>query len=101
MNHDYLVYIGKAFGVLGFIMLAATRMIFAADPVSTAIGGAVTVLGLAALIWKLVTDHRVEQEQGRRYERMLERADSRITSLEAENARLNMLLMKQLDDDGD
>lgn len=97
MSHDYLMYVLKGFGVLGLISLSALRTILATDPVTTAVGGAVTLIGLAALIWKLVTDHRVEQDQAKRYDRMLTRADERITQLERENARLNAILTRRLE----
>lgn len=84
--------IAKTLGVVAVALFTAITGALGADPITTGLGSAATIIGLAALIWKLVTDHKVEQSQGARWEAMLQRADKRISELETEIVRLNKLL---------
>lgn len=61
------------------------------DAFSAWVPGVATLLGLAALVWRLVVDTRNADRQDKRYERL-------IDELQAENERLRRLLAEH---DGD
>jgi hypothetical protein len=61
-----------------------------ADSFSAWVPAAATLIGLAALIWRLVTDTRSADRQDKRYEAL-------IDELQSENERLRRLLAAQDD----
>lgn len=64
---------------------SAVRVVAQSDPLTAWVPGVATLLGLAALVWRLVVDTRNAERQDRRFERL-------IDELQAENERLRRLL---------
>lgn len=65
-----------------FLFLTIVHVFADASVAAEVIPGVATVLGLAALIWKLVTDHTASSDLSDRYERHIERLEKRIVELE-------------------
>lgn len=71
---------------------AVGRVFAQADPLTAWVPGVATLLGLAALVWRLVVDTRSAERTDRRYE-------SLIDELHEENSRLRARLA-ELEADG-
>lgn len=86
-----VLYAAKGVGVAVFSGLTAAAAVFAETPVESVAFGAVTAVGLVALIVKLVTDHRAEKDLADRARAWIEyqdeviaERDETIASLRAE-----------------
>lgn len=57
------------------------------DVASQVVGGALTLLGTAALVWKLVVDHRIEDRQVQTFNRIIDQLQEELARERARNRR--------------
>lgn len=94
---DYFPYYLKVVGLLGLVVVNGLipYVLAQSDPIGAILGGGMTIAGMGFLVWKLVTDHRIENRQREIYEDIID------TLQEERNALREILEKKKKRNDED